>query len=117
MSCDSGSSIGIFTGLEKDEIVEQHMTYSFGISVFKLLNFDKLNIGANALFWRQPELFVKDPYRAKPKNGFMLMLNASYKTSDKLNVLFDVGYKTKGFIPGQYLGETSIINLALEYKM
>jgi hypothetical protein len=113
----TNNSLGVFNGLKEGEIIEKHMTYSFDISVFKLFDFDKLNIGATAVFWRQPELFMKDPYREKPKNGFMFTINSSYKASKDFNILCDMGYKSKGFIPWERINQGLNIGLALEYKM
>uniref|UniRef100_A0A3B0IXS8 Uncharacterized protein n=1 Tax=Wolbachia endosymbiont of Aleurodicus floccissimus TaxID=2152762 RepID=A0A3B0IXS8_9RICK len=60
---------------------------------------------------------MEDPYREKPKNGFMFTIDTRYEISENINMLCDIGYKSKGFIPGQYLDKTLIINLALEHKI
>ncbi|WP_375603892.1 hypothetical protein NOX90_05770 [Wolbachia endosymbiont of Anurida maritima] len=56
-------------------------------------------------------------YREKPKNGFMFTIDTRYEISKDINILCDIGYKSKGFIPGQYLDKTLIANLALEHRI
>ncbi|MDC0865279.1 hypothetical protein OAP56_04965, partial [Rickettsiaceae bacterium] len=99
------------------ESVKNYTTYSADISIFKLFEVGKLKIGLDAAFWSQPELFVEDPYRAKPKNGYMAVLNGLYKVTNSMSLIARAGYKTKGFVPGQFLEKTPILSIALQYKL
>jgi len=112
-----GDTLGVFSGLKNAESVKNYTTYSADISIFKLFEVGELKIGLDAAFWSQPELFVEDPYRAKPKNGYMAVLNGSYKVTNSMSLIARAGYKTKGFVPGQFLEKTPILSIALQYKL
>jgi hypothetical protein len=108
---------GLFTGLKAGESIKNQTSYSVDFSIFKIFEIDDLKIGLDGVFWKQPELFVADPYRAKSKNGYMLMLNGTYAVNKYINIIARSGYKTKGFVPGQYIEKTAMLGLALEYKL
>ncbi|MGL9726197.1 MAG: hypothetical protein ACR5KV_06345 [Wolbachia sp.] len=67
--------------MKDSEVIEEHTAYGFDISILRLFTSNKLSIGASAAFWRQSELFVEDPYREKPKNGFMFTIDTRYEIS------------------------------------
>jgi len=113
----SDNSWGHFTGLNAGGSLKNYTTYSADISIFKLFEVGNLKIGLDAAFWSQPELFVQDPYRAKPKNGYMAILNGSYKFKENMSFIARAGYKTKGFVPGHFLDKTPILSIALQYKL
>lgn len=108
-------TIGSFTGLGNETNIKQYSTYSFDISVVKIFEVDQFIFGADAAFWSQPELFVLDPYRAKPKNGWFAMLNTSYNLSEDYKLIARTGYKTKGFVPGQHIAKTALFSLGFEW--
>ena len=62
---------GLFKGLKAGESIKNQTSYSIDFSIFKIFEIDDLKIGLDGVFWKQPELFVADPYRAKSKNGYM----------------------------------------------
>ena len=77
-----------------------------------------LSLIKSILAWKiKPELFVRNSYRAKPKNGWMLSLNSSYQINKDFDLLMRTGYKTKGFISGQPIHKTVIISLGGEYRI
>lgn len=109
--------LGVFKGLNANETIQNQKTYSIYVSVLKLFEIGHLAIGMDSVFWRQPELFVEDPYRAQSKNGYMFMINGSYKASDSIQVLAKAGYKTKGFVPGYDIAKTPMFSLGIRYKL
>ena len=112
-----GNSEGLFNGINNGVAVNNYRTYRFDVSVFKLFEINELNIGVDGSWWKQPNLFEKDPYNAKPKNGWMLVLNSLYKLNENLNMLMRAGYKTKGFASGQHLNKTPILSVGMELKL
>lgn len=106
-----------FSGLNAGESVKKHNTYTAECTIYKILSFEDFYVGATGAFWKQPIFGVKDPYRAKPKNGGMLLVTTTYSMNDRLNILFEAGYKTKGFLPGRVMDKTPLLRAGFEWKL
>ncbi|MGI4775475.1 MAG: hypothetical protein ACRYE9_00850 [Janthinobacterium lividum] len=96
---------------------KKHNTYFAELSATKVVSLDQLNLGLTVAHWSQPELLTLDPYNAKIKKGYMLVLNTKYQVKDDLSIFADLGFKTKGFIVGQHLAKTPIIRAGFNWAL
>lgn len=111
----SNNNTGIFTNPSGP--IKNNNTYYGELVINKVIAFDQLNVGVTLAGWKQPELFVNDPYNAKIKQGGMIVLNSQYSVNNALKISCDLGYKSKGYVLGQVTSKTSIIRAGLQWKL
>ena len=109
--------LSLFTGFQPNESINNQSSYNINISIYKIFEINNFKIGLDTTFWNQPELFTEDSYRSKSKTGYMLVLNGLYSFNDYISLESHLGYKSKGFVPGQYIEETAIFGITLNYKL
>lgn len=110
-------SPGKFTGLNQGETINNPSSYGLELSIFKLIETKKYNLGLDLAFWHQPELFLDDTYRAEAKSGFMVSLNNAYKIKEDVNLTQKVTYKTKGFLSGHKIDQDFSFSVGFEVKL
>lgn len=91
--------------------------YIIECSVYKLYTTDNLNIGLDFAFWNQPKLFTVESYKEKPRFGFMINFNSAYSIKNNLDLTFDAGYKTNGFLPGYFIDKGIIFTAGLRWQL
>ena len=74
----------------------------------------RLSLGGKLYLWQQPELFSENSARAKSKTGILCQVNSEYKIRRNITTLFNIGYKTKGFIQGSSLNSSIVFEGGLK---
>ena len=115
----------IFTVRHADNVLSK----SFGVDLesFNILNYkNKIQIDARLAFWSQPQFIIRGvsgPIDADNAFGMgfttnvhINLLPANLKDYS-VNVFAQLGYKTRGYWPGEILDKTFLWRLGLSYKL
>lgn len=111
------NAAGAFNGLKADEKINNESSYSVDLSIYKLFELAKVNVGLDVVYWKQPELFVDNPFKAKSKTGFLFVVKGRYALNDTMSILAKAGYKDKGYVPGYIADKTALVSVGLNYKL
>lgn len=84
-------------------------------AINKIASFNKMDIGANLAFWKQPELLLEYPAEAKNHVGGMLALDFLYHLTDSLKLSVRAAYKTGGYVLGETVYKAPIFKVSLNF--
>lgn len=87
------------------------------LEVLRLYSADLLNVDGRLDVWQQPKLFIAAAHQAPRQFGSALSFTGRYRLSNCIEVLGQVGYKSKGYIPGESLKQSPILRVGLNADM
>lgn len=91
-----------------------HKSYGIGINIAPIRINKNTSIGARFIFWNQPEIFTKDPTNASNKTGILASLTTIFG-EDNISFISEVGYKTKGYVPGEVINAALVLRIGVQF--
>jgi len=89
---------------------------SLGLEITKIWEADNLQLDARTEIWRQPKLLVSSSIQAKNRWGGSLLAIGQYRLHPSFNILGQLGFKTKGYIPGEFLKGSPLVRLGFSWQ-
>lgn len=96
-------------------------SYSIGANAYNIFNINNVALGAELIFWSQPQILITNPTLAKPKLGGLFAVNTTfdlYRTKKEIiSGIVSVGCKSKGFVEGRPLQSALLLRVGLQLKL
>lgn len=92
-------------------------SYGFTMEITRILSSDLLNFDGRIDLWNQPKMHARTSRRAESKFGAAASIIARYRLAPCFEVMGQLGYKTTGYIPGEFLRHTPIIRAGFSLQI
>ena len=96
-------------------------SYAIGANAYNIVNIHNVALGAELMFWSQPQILIAHPTLAKSKLGGLFAVNTNfdlYKTAKGIiNGVVSVGIKSKGFVEGRPLQSSWLLRAGLQLNL
>lgn len=96
-------------------------SYSIGINAYDIVNVRNVSLGAELIFWSQPQILIVNPAQAKIKLGGLVAVNSNfdlYKTAkESIRAVVSAGFKSKGFVEGRPLQASLLFRAGLQFNL
>lgn len=86
-------------------------SYGLTIEAMRVLSSELLNFDIRVDLWNQPQLNKPSAWRAENSFGAAASLFARYRVAPCFELMGQLGYKTSGYIPGEFLRRTPILRV------
>lgn len=96
--------------------------YGFSVKGFNVVNTKRITINFHIDVWNQPELELESYSNINPVNKIgeafkMDLILRPFKGQNRAGLFLQTGYKTKGYIMGEALAESSIFRIGLSMHL
>lgn len=95
-------------------------SYGAGFHMPKVFTKDRLSVGGKIDLWNQPKISLLKTSNFNPnqkKWGGALQIESSYQLYGITSLFGQVGYKTKGYLPGEAISNRFLIQLGFEIEL
>lgn len=86
-------------------------SYGLAVEATRLWTSDLLTFDGKVDIWNQPKLFTSNAASAPNRFGGAISCIARYRLMDQLDLMGQIGYKTSGYMPGEFLKASPILRV------